>query len=100
MREEEAVGEAQQKLRHGLAEGEAGERVGWAAEAAERTCPAGTEGEEGAQRWELWRGEEVEGHLAPWLEEGEVGQSHGVGAGEGGRLWTEGAEELVSAARS
>lgn len=97
---EEAAGEALPRLRHGLAEGEAGESPGWAGEAVERTCPVWMEGEEGVQRWELWRGEEVAGHLAPVLEEGEeVGLSCGAGAGEGGRLWTEGAEELVSVAR-
>lgn len=98
MREEEAVEEALQELRHGLVEGEAGESLCWAGEVVERTCPVGMEGEEGVQRQALWRGEEVAGHLALWQVEGEGGLSRGVGVGEEGRLWMEGAEELVSVA--
>lgn len=92
---EEAVEEAPQESRHGPVEGEAGESLGWAGEAEERTCPVGMEGEEGAQRWELWRGEEVAGHLVPGLGEEEEGLSCGEGVGEEGRrLWMEGVEEL------
>lgn len=86
MREVEVVGEAPQELRHGLVEGEAGESLCWAGEAVERTCPVGMEGEEGAQRRELWRGVEVVGHHAPWQEEVEEGPSCGVEVGEEGRL--------------
>lgn len=92
------VGEAPQRLRRGLVEGEVEESLGWAGEAAEQTCPVGMEGAVGAQRWALWRGEEVAGHLAPWQEEGEEGLSCGVGVVEEGRLWMEEVEELVSAA--
>lgn len=98
MRGEEVAGEAPQESRHGLVEGEAGGSLGWAAEAVERTCPVGMEGEEGAQRWELWREEVVAGHLVPWQEEGEEGLSCGVGVGVEGRLWMEGVEELVAVA--
>lgn len=100
MREVEVVGEAPPELRHGPVEGEAGVSLCWAGEAVEPTCPVGMEGEEGAQRRELWRGEEVVGHLAPWQEEGEEGPSCGVEVGEEGRLWMEEAEELVSVAHS
>lgn len=100
MRGEEAVGEEPQQLRHGLEEGGAGHSLGWAGEAVERTCPVGMAGEEGAQRRELWRGEEVAGHLAPGQEEGEEeGLSCGVGVGEGGHLWMEGEEELERKSR-
>lgn len=98
MRGEEAAGEAPQELRHGLVEGEAGGSLDWEGEAVERTCPVWMEGEEGVQRWELWRGEAVAGHLAPGQEAGEEGLSCGVGVGEEGRLWMEGVEELVSVA--
>lgn len=100
MRKEEAAGEAPQELRRGPVEGEAGGSLGWAGEAAAgRTCPAGMEGEEGARRWELWRGEEAAGHLAPGQGEGEGEElSCGVGVGEEGHLWMEGVEELVSVA--
>lgn len=98
MRAEEAAGEARLESRRGPAEGEAGESLGWAGEAAGRPCPAVTEGEAGAQRWELWRGEEAAGRPGPGREAGEEGPSCGGGVEEEDHLWMEEVEELVSVA--
>lgn len=94
MREEEAAEVAPRGWRRGPVEVGAGGSLGWAEEAAGRTCPVGMEGEEGVQRRVLWRGEEAAGRLDPWREEGEEGLSRGGGVGEEGRLWMEEVEEL------
>lgn len=94
MMEEEVAAEAAQELRHELVEGEAEESLGLEGEAAERTCLVGMEGEVGAQRWGLWRGEEEAGHHALGQEEGEEGLRCGVVVGEEARLWMEEVEEL------
>lgn len=99
MKGEEAEGEAPQESKRGPVEGEEEESLCWAGEAVERTCQVGMEEEEEVQRRELWRVEEVEGHLGPWLEEEVGGLSCGVVEGEEGHLWMEEVEELVSVAR-
>lgn len=95
------VGEVRREGMRGLVEGEAGVGRGWEeAAAVEQICLAVMEGEAGVQRRELWRGEEVEGHLVPVREVvvGE-GRSCDVVVGEEVRLWMEvEVEVLVSAA--
>lgn len=100
MKVEEVEVEVLQGMKHGQAEGGAGGSLGWEGEVEERTCPVGMVEEVEARKWELWRVEEVEGHLDLWLEEEEEGLNYGEGEVEEGRLWMEEVEELVCAAHS
>lgn len=91
-RAEEAVAVEEappREWRRGLAAGEAGGCLGWAAEAAGPTCPTGRGVAEAARRREPWMGEAAVGHPVPGMAEVGVALSCGGVVVEGAHLWME-----------